>query len=343
MPDPRFFGAATPQLLGELARIASARLNDPASADLEIVEIAAPDAAGPTAICLFMDKGYAAAIAASKAGAVITSDALAPLVPASIALVLSAKPRLAYALIAAAIHAPPTPPPGIAPTATIDPSASLSEGCSIGAGVVVGAHAVIGRGTRIDPHGVIGDGVVIGADGRIGAHAVISHAVIGDRFVCFPNVSIGRPGFGFVPGPAGIVRVPQLGRVVIGHDVEIGASTTVDRGALDDTVIGDGCKIDNGVQIAHNVRLGRFCILAGHTGISGSTKLGNGVVVGGGVVFADHITVGDGAQIAASSVVSRDLDAGTAVGGNPAIPIRRWHRQVVALAKLAERPKPDAS
>jgi UDP-3-O-[3-hydroxymyristoyl] glucosamine N-acyltransferase len=170
---------------------------------------------------------------------------------------------------------------------------------------------------------------------------VISHAIIGDRVQIYASASIGMQGFGFVPAPGRLLRVPQLGRVLIGDDVEIGANTTVDRGAIGDTVIGDGTVIDNQIQIGHNVRIGRFCILASKTGIGGSTEIGDFVMIGGGVGVKDHIRIGSGAQLAAGSGVIRDIPAKGIVAGYPAIPVRDWHRQTVELERLIKRRATD--
>jgi UDP-3-O-[3-hydroxymyristoyl] glucosamine N-acyltransferase len=214
----------------------------------------------------------------------------------------------------------------------------IGAGCRIEPGAVIDAQVRIGANCLIGANSVIGAGVSLGASCRIGANVTISHAVIGDRVQVFSNVAIGQPGFGFVAGPAGYLRVPQLGRVLIGDDVEIGSGCTIDRGALGDTRIGASCKIDSGVKIAHNVTLGESCILAGHVGIAGSTSLGNYVVVGGGVVISDHVTVGDGARMAIGSCVIRDVAQGSSVGGYPAVAARHWHRQTVQINRLSGMP-----
>jgi UDP-3-O-[3-hydroxymyristoyl] glucosamine N-acyltransferase len=182
--------------------------------------------------------------------------------------------------------------------------------------------------------------VSLGAGCSIGANVTISHTLAGDRLHVFANAAIGRPGFGFVKTARGVLRMPQLGRVVIGDDVEIGSGCTVDRGTLGDTRIGTGCKIDNGVQIAHNVTMGMGCIVAGHVALAGSARIEDFVVIGGGVIISDHVTVGTKVQIAIGSCVIRDVAAQTVVGGYPAVAVRQWHRQTVAVTRLARRQEP---
>ncbi len=199
---------------------------------------------------------------------------------------------------------------------------------------MIGAQAVIGDGVVIGANTVIGKGVQIGSGSRIGALCTISHTIMGSQCIIHRGTHIGQDGFGFAMGRGGHVKVPQLGRVMIGSHVEIGSGTCIDRGAGPDTIIGDGCKIDNLVQIAHNVQLGRGCVVVSQVGISGSTVLEDGVVAGGQVGIAGHLTIGAGAMLAARSGVTRNLEGAKAYGGTPAVPIKDWHRQVVALNRL---------
>jgi UDP-3-O-[3-hydroxymyristoyl] glucosamine N-acyltransferase len=335
MPDTRFHHRSGPFTLGHLAKQVEATIAGPVRPDALFDDVAGLTDATPTNLCLFMDDRFLKEVAATQAGALVTSAERASHVPPSIGLLIVKQPRLAFAMIGHLFYPEPAPPASAPHLATVDPTAEIAPDCVIGPGVVVSAGAKIGAGTVLGPNVVIGPAVEIGRDCRIGPNTTITHALIGDRVHTFSNVSIGRPGFGFIPGPKGPLRAPQLGRVVIGNDVEVGALTAIDRGALGDTVIGMGSKIDNGCQVAHNVTLGRFVILAGHVGIAGSAKLGDGVIVGGGVVISDHVTIGAGAQIAFGSVVVKDIEAGGVVGGYPAVPVRRWHRQTVALARLA--------
>jgi len=226
---------------------------------------------------------------------------------------------------------------GVAATATIHPSARLEGGVTIEPGAVIGPRAEIGAATLVGPGAVIGPNVHIGRDCAIGSHVTIVHALIGDRVIIHPGCRIGQDGFGYVPGPAGHIKVPQIGRVIIQDNVEIGANTTIDRGGMRDTVIGEGTKIDNLVQIGHNVTIGRHCVLVSQTGVSGSAIIGDGVVMGGQVGIADHITVGAGAMLAARAGVMSDVAAGERLAGYPAKPARQYFREVLLLERLAVR------
>ena len=224
---------------------------------------------------------------------------------------------------------------GIGPTAIIDPAARLEANVTVEPGAVIGANAQIGQGTLIGANAVIGAGVCIGRDCTIGPAASITHALIGNRVIIHAGARIGQDGFGFIAGKAGLEKVPQIGRVIIQDSVEIGANTTIDRGALDDTVIGEGTKIDNLVQIAHNCRIGRFCVIAGHCGLSGSVTLGDGVMLGGRVGVADHVTIAARSQVAAASAVMNDIGEGQRWAGLPAQPIKEFFRELAIVRSLA--------
>jgi len=217
---------------------------------------------------------------------------------------------------------------GVSKAAIVHPSAIIEDGAIVEAGAVVGARAEIGEGTVIASGAAIGEGTRIGRNCDIGHGATVQHALIGNHVIIHPSASIGQDGFGYSAGPRGLVKIPQIGRVIIQDHVEIGASTTIDRGALDDTVIGEGTKIDNQVQIAHNVRIGRHCVIVSQTGIAGSTTLGDGVMIGGACAVNGHITIGDGAQIAAMSGVASHVPANVRWAGIPARPMNGFLRDV---------------
>ncbi|MBI1366400.1 MAG: UDP-3-O-(3-hydroxymyristoyl)glucosamine N-acyltransferase [Alphaproteobacteria bacterium] len=251
------------------------------------------------------------------------------------ALAAHPDPKRAFAQIAAWLHK--ERPYRL--SAGIDPSAQIGHGAQIHETAVIAQDASIGARTLIGPHVFIGPGVEIGEDGRVGPNASVICALIGARVLILAGARIGEEGFGFARGAQGFVRVPQLGRVIIGDDVEVGANSTIDRGALGDTVIEDGVKIDNLVQVGHNVRVGKGAALAAQVGVAGSTVIGAGVLIAGQAGLADHLTIGDGARIAAQAGLMRDVPKGEHWGGTPARPATAWFRETAALTKLAARKK----
>jgi UDP-3-O-[3-hydroxymyristoyl] glucosamine N-acyltransferase len=341
MPDPRFHRRAGPFPLRALAELIGADRVGDYDTDLLIYDVGSIENADARSISVFMDPRLRAALARTKAAAIVTTAEHRHIVRSTLNLLLVPQPRMAFALIEQLFYPEPSLEGWISPQATINPSASIGAGCRIEPGAVIEAHARIGPACMIGANTVIGAAVSLGESCRIGANVTLSHAMLGDRVQVFANVAIGQPGFGFVESPLGYFRVPQLGRVLIGDDVEIGSGCTIDRGALGDTRIGAKCKIDSGVKIAHNVTLGHSCILAGHVGIAGSTTLGDYVVVGGGVVISDHVTIGNGARMAIGSCVIRDVAPGTAVGGYPAVAARHWHRQTVEIGRLSKLRKQE--
>jgi UDP-3-O-[3-hydroxymyristoyl] glucosamine N-acyltransferase len=291
--------------------------------------------AGPGELSFYIHSQHLNAFRATLASAVVTTPDFARNGPSGVSLMSVAQPQLAFAQIGLLYYPSGRPEPQISADARIDPSAVIGAGARIDAGAVVGAGAEIGSGCHVASHAVIGDGVVLGNDCVIGANSCISHAIIGARVQIASGVSIGGQGFGFVPTAKGRLRIPQLGRVMIGDDVEIGANCAIDRGSTGDTVIGAGTVLDNLVHIAHNVRLGRHCVICGQVGIAGSTVVGDGVMMGGQVGISDHLHIGSGARIASKSGVIRDIKDGESVGGYPAMPVREWHRQTAAGFRLS--------
>jgi UDP-3-O-[3-hydroxymyristoyl] glucosamine N-acyltransferase len=337
MADPRFFTVAGPFTAAELAARAGARLREASEGARVLTDVAPLEAAGPEHVAFLDNRKYVDSFRRTRAGAAFVHPDLAGTAPAGLTLLLTPQPYRAFALAAQAFHPDPPPVPGTAPTAVVDPTARLGEGCAVGPHVVIGPGAELGRRCLVEPNAVIGAGCVLGDDVRIGANATLSHCVLGSRVRVYPGARIGQDGFGFAPDPGGHVKVPQLGRVLVGDDVEIGANTTIDRGAGPDTVIGPGTVIDNLVQIGHNVQLGRGCVIVAQVGISGSTRLGDFVMVGGQGGLAGHLTIGTGARVAAQSGVMRDVAPGETVMGYPAVPIREHHKQTALLRRLVAK------
>ena len=258
-------------------------------------------------------------------------------VPDTSVAIVTREPYTGWARVAALFHPAPVASPGIHPSAIVDDTATIHPSAEIGPLCVIEAGAEIGPGCRIGPSAVIGSGVVMGRDCRIGAHASISHAILGDRVYVYPGARVGQEGFGFAVTGGGFLTVPQLGRVLLHDDVEIGANSTVDRGSAGDTVIGAGSRLDNLVQIGHNVVLGRCCIIVAQVGISGSTILGDFVQVGGQAAMAGHLKIGDGAQIGAQAGVISDVEPKARLLGSPAQPVREFFRQIAILKKLSAK------
>ncbi|MFP6749890.1 MAG: UDP-3-O-(3-hydroxymyristoyl)glucosamine N-acyltransferase [Alphaproteobacteria bacterium] len=335
MVDQRFFHRQGPFPLVELAAIGEAELKDPAQADVMIEDIAALETAGPGQLSFLDNKAYLEAFAVSRAGAAIAEPRQAGRAPNGMALLLSEQPYRAFALMAQAFYPRPRPKAAVSGAAVVDEGAVLGPGCQVDAGAVIAAGAVLGARCAIAANATIGAGVTLGDDCIVGASVSLSHCQIGDRVTLHPGVRIGQDGFGFAIDPGGHIKVPQVGRVLIGDDCDIGANTAIDRGSLRDTVIGPGCWIDNLVQIGHNVELGRGCVIAAMAGISGSTKVGNFVAMGGQVGMAGHLEIGDGVQIAAQSGIMADVPPGMTLCGTPAVPIKEFFRGVATLRRLA--------
>lgn len=337
MADSRFFALGGPLSLKALAERTGAELGGDADPERLIRDVASLETAGEDDLTFLDNLKYLPAFATTRAGAAFAKPAHAERAPKGLALLLTPTPYKAFALAAQAFYQEPAPEPGIHPTAIIDPTARVGEGAVIAPYVVIEARAEIGRRCRIGAGSVIGTACRLGDDVRLGAHVSLSHAIIGSRVTLFPGVRIGQDGFGFAMDSKGAVKVPQLGRVVIGDDVEIGANSTVDRGAGPDTVIGSGTMIDNLVQIGHNVQIGRGCVLVAQVGISGSTKLGDGVMIGGQGGLSGHLVIGNGARIGAKSGIMTDVPAGATVAGSPAMPAYEFFRQMAILRRLARR------
>jgi UDP-3-O-[3-hydroxymyristoyl] glucosamine N-acyltransferase len=341
MSDPVFFKPARPLRLAEVAGIVGGKVVS-GDAEAEIRRVAPLDQAGPGDLTFFVNPRYLARFKETTASACICSEKHASAAPAGTAVITAAQPYRGIALVMQALFPDafrlvgPWGDKGVSPAAHVHPAARLEDGVTVEPGAVIGAGAEIGRGTTVSANAVIGAEVRFGRDGFVGPGASITHALVGNRVTIHAGARIGQDGFGFAMGAGGHLKVPQIGRVVIQDDVEIGANTTIDRGSNRDTVIGEGTKIDNGVQIGHNVTVGRHCVLVSQTGIAGSTELGDFVALGGQAGVAGHIRIGAGAQVSGSSSVKDDIPAGERWVGTPAKPIRDWMREQNALRKLAQ-------
>jgi UDP-3-O-[3-hydroxymyristoyl] glucosamine N-acyltransferase len=339
MADPRFFTRAGPFKLGRLMNEIGAGPAPAGAAERMMRDVASLEVAGPDDLGFCSSKRLLAVLKETRAGVCFVPATLVDAVPAGTIAAPVQNPARAFAAAAHLFYPRLPVSGGIDETARVDSSAKLGKGVQLGAYAVVGAHVEIGQGTVIAPHVVIGAGCTIGSFCTIGPSVTIAYSLIGDRVIIHPGVRMGQDGFGFVPGADGHLKVPQLGRVVVQDDVEIGANTTVDRGAGSDTVIGAGTKIDNLVQIGHNVRIGRCCVIVGQAGISGSTVLGDFVALGGMVGLSDHVTLGTGARVAAMSGVMRDIPPGEVQAGIPARPIKDFMRETAKIAQLAREKK----
>ncbi|MEJ0020500.1 MAG: UDP-3-O-(3-hydroxymyristoyl)glucosamine N-acyltransferase [Acetobacteraceae bacterium] len=329
--DARFFHRSGPHSLLAVADAAKAQAPP---ADLMLAGVAPLQTAGPGDVSFLDNRKYLPALATTRAGAVIVHRTMCDRVPAATVAIVADEPYVAWARVAALFHPLPPTVPGVHPSAVVAADARIDPTAEIGPLAVIGARVQIGAGSRIGPGAVIGDGVVIGADCRIGAHVSLSHALLGDRVIVYPGARIGQDGFGFAITDSRFVSVPQLGRVVLEDDVEVGANTTIDRGSMHDTLIGAGSRLDNLVQIGHNVRLGRGCVIVSQVGISGSTILEDHVMVAGQAGLTGHLRIGRRARIGAQAGVMADVPDGADVVGSPAQPVREFFRHVAVLRRL---------
>ncbi|MBB5745763.1 UDP-3-O-(3-hydroxymyristoyl)glucosamine N-acyltransferase [Brevundimonas variabilis] len=332
MPDARFFLTLDAIKVSDLAeRIGGTLVR---GGDAVVTGVAPLATADDQTVAFLGDRKFVEAMASTSAGCVILPESAVELAPSSAAVITSREPQAAWSRAALALHRP----------ILLDHAASVSEVCedesvSLAPGVVLGKGARIGRGTHVGANTVIGPGVQIGRNCQIGSQVTLGFALIGDRVTILSGARIGEAGFGAAGSSTGPVDVPQLGRVILQDGVTIGANTCIDRGAFDDTVVGENSKIDNLVQIGHNCVIGRNALIAAHTGISGSVRVGDNVMFGGKAGIGDHISIGEGARVAAGAGVLADIPAGETWSGYPAKPIRQFLRETVWLARQVTRKK----
>lgn len=335
MADHRFYSVAGPFSLQDITEIAEVKISDNADTQTFFSDVQPLTSADINHISFLDNNLYIEQFINTQAGACIVHPEHADKAPRGITLLLTKNPYRAYALIASAFY----------PTASllnikknnkmIDETTVIGKNCEIALGVVIGKNAIIGDNSKIDSNTVIGPSVQIGQDCLIGPNVSVFYSLVGNKVSISAGAKIGNDGFGFVPGSDNHIKVPQLGRVLIEDNVEIGSNSTIDRGSGPDTVIGAGTKIDNLVHIAHNVKVGRNCLIVGQVGISGSTEIGNFVVIGGQAGIAGHLHIGDGVKIAAKSGVTGNIKAGVTVGGFPARPIKEWLRGIAKLRRIS--------
>jgi UDP-3-O-[3-hydroxymyristoyl] glucosamine N-acyltransferase len=298
---------------------------------IELVDVRGLEEAGPEHLSFLSNRKYVRQLADSQAGAVLIDRETDP---RGHTVIRCEDPYIAFARALALFHPVAWPEPGVDAQAWVAPGVELE-------GVTVEAFAWIGPGAEIDPGTWIQSGASVGAGARIGRdcrlmpHSVVCEgSVLGDRVWLNPGVVIGGEGFGFAPSAKGHVKIPQIGRAVVGDDVEIGANSCVDRGALGDTVVASGCKLDNFVQIGHGASIGEGCLLVSYVGIAGSARVGRNVIMAGKSGVINHLRVGDGVQVGVHGIVTRDQPAGVHLAGTPAIDHRQWLRASAAFAEL---------
>lgn len=344
MDHPGFFENVGPFSLQEIAELVDAQIIGDGDRNIELVDVKPLQQAASGHVAFFENRKYQAHFEATKASVCIISEKDRKKPSGAMFRLVVPDAYRAYATVVDHFYPEATRPlahghPEQESPSLVHSSARLEDGVIVEPGAVIGEGARIGRGTRILSGAVVGYRCFIGRNCLVAANASISCSIIGDNVIIHQGAAIGQDGFGFAMGPEGHRKVPQIGRVIIQDSVEIGANTTIDRGALGDTVIGEGSKIDNLVQIGHNVVLGRHCVIVSQVGISGSTELGDFVIMGGQAGCIGHVNIGAGAKIAANGKITNNVAPGATLGGAPAVPIMQWKREIIALKHLAARKK----
>lgn len=343
MTEPIFIKRPGSLTARDIAEMTGATLSDPSRAGHVISNIAPIDRAGPRDLTFFENVGYIEGLRKTRAGACFIAERFVNDAPPGLLLLITREPYRGFVAVTRKLFPEALRPSslfeadGIMPGASVHPKARLEDGVTVEPGAVIGPRAEIGAGTLIGAGAVIGAEVRIGRDCSVGAHCSIMQTLMGDRVILHPGCRIGQDGFGYVMSPRGHAKVPQVGRVIIQDEVEIGAGTAIDRGAIRDTVIGEGTKIDNLVQIGHNVIIGRHCVIVALCAIAGSVTLEDFVALGGRVTINNHVTIGEGAQVAAMSGVNSDVPPGGRWAGMPAKSAKLWMREIAWLGRAARK------
>jgi UDP-3-O-[3-hydroxymyristoyl] glucosamine N-acyltransferase len=348
MAQPTFFKQPPSSTLAEIAALTKAHLVDASLAGKRITRLASLDEAGPMHLTFYDNLRYAGQLARTHAGACLVSERFEVSVPPHVAVLRIKAPFAAFVALGREWHQDSLRPQsgfaltGIAASAVIHPTAHLEDDVTVDPLAVIGPDVEIGTGTVIGSGAVIAAGVRIGRDCNVGAGSSIQFSLIGNNVLIHPGCHIGQDGYGFIFGSENHLKVPQTGRVIIQNDVEVGAGSTIDRGSLRDTVIGEGTKIDNQVQIGHNVTIGRHCLVAAGCGLAGSLTLEDNVALGAMAGINNHVTIGEGAQITAMSGVKDSVPAGERWGGFFAKPTKQWFREIRTVERLARESAPGA-
>lgn len=338
MIDQRFFNKKPFITIKQICELLNIDLPQNASASKCIIDIETIENATDSNITFFHNSKYANDLKETKAYACVIKKEHAHFVPENTIPLIVDEPYLAHALLLKELYSVKTDKNEsfISKKASISEKATIEEGCYISDFVTISDGVIIKKGTFIGCNVSILDGVEIGENSYIEPNVTIGYAVIGKSAYIKTGARIGQQGFGFHVGKTGITDVLQIGRVIIGDDVQIGANCTIDRGSMNDTKIGSHSRIDNMIHIAHNVEIGEYCVIAAQTGIAGSTKIGNQCFLGGQVGIAGHLEIGDQVVIAAQSGIMKNTPSGSKIAGTPATNIVNWHRQTIALKKLVE-------
>ena len=340
MADPRFFEVEGPFNIEQLAQISGSEIGERKEDSVQYVDLAPLSSATDREVSFIDNPRYIDEFLITEAGAIIVSPSLVDRAPLTATLLINEDPYLGFAKLTQAFYPLYLKHDGFVDLgASVHPSAKVGVNVIIESGAVISKGASVGNETVVGANSFVGPGVGIGSNCFIGANVTLTHCIIGNENIIHPGVRIGQDGFGFSPGKLSHTKIIQLGRVIIGDQIEIGANTTIDRGSGPDTIIGDGTKIDNLVHIAHNVQIGKGCFITAQNGFAGSARIGNFVSFGGQAAIIGHITVGDGAKVSGRSAVTKDIAPGKIVAGNPAQNARDHWKGLAKLKGLVKEKK----